>query len=104
VGSFRNGVKEGEGEIFYGNGAYFKGRFTDDRPNGYGVMRFNPATIYEGNYRHGLKSGSGKMTSPEGVYSGNWDADEKNGPGLMQYSNQDEYEGGWKGGLREGDG
>ena len=27
VGLFRNGMKEGDGEIFYANGAYFKGKF-----------------------------------------------------------------------------
>lgn len=46
VGMYRNGMKEGEGEIFYGNGAYFKGRFSEDKPNGYGIMRYSPNIIY----------------------------------------------------------
>lgn len=35
-------------------------------------MRFNANTIYEGSFKNGLKSGSGKLTSPEGIYNGNW--------------------------------
>lgn len=91
-------MKEGEGEIYYGNGAYFKGNFSEDKPNGYGIMRYNVNLIYEGTFKNGLKQGNGilyfyagRMTSPEGVYSGSWFSDEKNGFGSMRYANQDEY-------------
>ena len=46
VGNFRNGVKEGDGEVFYSNGAYFKGKFSDDRINGYGIFRYASNIIY----------------------------------------------------------
>jgi hypothetical protein len=42
------------------------------------------------------------MSSPEGIYDGNWQNDEKNGSGVMIFSNQDEYHGMWKNGLRDG--
>ena len=52
-------MKEGEGEIFYGNGAYFKGNFTEDKPNGIGFFRYSSSTFYEGNFKNGMKSGIG---------------------------------------------
>ena len=58
-GHFLNGGKEGEGEVFYGNGAYLKCQFSMDKPNGYGIFRYNPNTIYEGSFKNGLKSGTG---------------------------------------------
>lgn len=52
-------MKEGEGEIFYGNGAYFKGRFSEDKPNGLALFRYTQNTYYEGSMKNGLKSGNG---------------------------------------------
>jgi hypothetical protein len=31
-------MKEGEGAIYYGNGAFYKGNFSQDRPNGFGIQ------------------------------------------------------------------
>lgn len=62
-------MKEGEGEIFYGNGAYFKGKFMEDRPNGNAIFRYSPSTFYEGTVKNGLKHGHGISHSIQAKWS-----------------------------------
>lgn len=38
---FKNGKKIGRGQIYYANGSYFDGEFREDRPNGYGKIKYN---------------------------------------------------------------
>lgn len=61
-------------------------------------------TTYEGNFRDGMKWGSGNMISHEGEYKGEWAEDEKSGPGRMTFANGDVYDGQWRNGFRQGEG
>jgi antitoxin component YwqK of YwqJK toxin-antitoxin module len=80
------------------------------RPEGFGVIYDNlRCKIYEGNFRHGVKVGRGKLffSDQKILYMGNFEGDSQNGEGRLYYANEKNsvfYEGEFKNGLREGDG
>lgn len=64
---------------------------------------FTNGARYLGEYRCGVKRGTGKFYYPDGSsYDGQWKKDLKHGQGLYVYPNGDIYDGNWYKGLRHG--
>ena len=109
TGVFVNGQKHGFGEIYFPKvDARFEGLWTQDLANGAGIMQLggpSGAERYEGEYKNGLKAGSGRYSFSDGsVYEGTLSDDKVTGKGRLQYSNGDLYVGELKNGLRHGKG
>lgn len=109
--------------IKYPQGDIYEGEVDEQGlPHGFGTMKYEKRQYenwvesqvsykkYSGQWKHGVKSGQGKMEyykNGHGVieYSGNWDNDLPNGNGkLTKYSDVTNmtYHGEWKDGLRHG--
>ena len=76
AGTWKNGVQM-DGEFEWANGDKYKGPWKRNQMHGKGVFTWAPARlgdkgdVYEGDFRHGIRSGRGKWTSAMyGVYSG----------------------------------
>ena len=58
---------------------------------------------YEGEYRRGVKEGTGTFIYPDGSkYEGEWKAGVRAGLGKYTYANGDWYEGSWNDSYKEG--
>jgi len=73
-GKWVDGLLEGEGKLFYGNGTVYVGSFVNSSPNGYGVKTTNNGTIYRGYYTNSIENGEGTLSFPNGTYyTGEWE-------------------------------
>jgi hypothetical protein len=99
---------------------HYTGEFKDDQYHGYGVLR-DASCQYEGEWRNGLKEGSGTCRLQTGnEYVGHFSLNKKSGYGVMHYANANEttvdehgvitdsagdiYEGYWEDDLKSGSG
>ena len=74
---------------------------------GYGVLRKNKKTIYEGDWQNGLFHGWGKLTLSNSKftdYAGSFERGYFSGRGTLQYTNGDKYIGEVRGNCIEGEG
>ncbi len=67
---------------------------------------FPDGATYDGQYKNGLREGTGKYTfaGGKGFYSGDWVAGERHGVGTQRYPDKSRYVGEWRSGLRHGRG
>jgi hypothetical protein len=96
------------------------------KPHGEGTMTYKDGGEYVGNWKHGKRSGLGKMTYAKyalqdttgwtyqdyddqqgdgdvrDVYEGNWENDRKSGYGKMTYNTGEVYEGNWENDKKSG--
>lgn len=96
------------------NGSFEKlieGRIKDGETlDGYGTMFYNleKTTYYQGNWRDGIKHGTGKLVcitcNPTYTYIGDWKNDTMNGFGKIIYTGVGYYEGEIKNSKYEGSG
>jgi hypothetical protein len=127
-GSFINGMREGQGNIYYpdGENLYFTGEFQSDRMHGKGeVFYINGDLLYSGDIKAGFFHGNGKLYLSNGdVYEGQfrygliagegyyYDSQGKefmnsvtlNGEGKYVYSNGNVYIGEFTNGRMHGNG
>jgi hypothetical protein len=109
VGEFRNGMPEGLGTLTFGPdsewaGDISKGYFRDFIKNGWGSYDC-PEYTYIGNYRDGLKHGSGTTRFTSGhKYVGEFRDDWWNGQGRLSFASGGSYAGGFRNGLMHGKG
>ena len=110
----------------------YKGKITNGKPNGCGVLTYPDLTKYVGEYKNGLYHGQGTLTSEKGdfegdryvgefkegkkhgqgtytwsdgrKYVGEWDKDKYNGKGTINLLNGYIYEGDFKNGIPHGNG
>ena len=67
------------------DGSIYSGQWLEDERHGRGCLKIDGNT-YEGNFRHGMKSGDGKLTYKNGdSYSGWWKFGEKEGTGTYTF-------------------
>lgn len=73
-GEWVNGIKEGEGYIYYNNNNTYRGHFENGLRNGKGIMRYQADKSYaEGNFVKNLLEGPGTYTLASGTsFSGNF--------------------------------
>ena len=113
-GALKNGLAEGEGELIVNNNAdsdtnctiRYKGNFKNDIQDGYGrEENQEDNTVYEGEFKDGVKCGKGKLTYNDGtVYEGEFSDNVIHGKGVMKFANGREYEGEFKEGTMNGKG
>ncbi|KAL1139426.1 hypothetical protein AAG570_006410 [Ranatra chinensis] len=91
------------GCALYPNGDYYEGEYRNGLRNGSGKYVFKNGARYIGHYHKGMKQGVGTFIYPDGtIYEGEWKADLKHGYGAYYYANDDVYEGQWRNGFQEG--
>jgi len=115
--------------IRYKNGDYYKGEVNRHMlAHGKGVMTYNNGSVYEGDFKNGIRFGAGTYKSadgdeyigsfrndiPEGYgrasyidgsrYEGEWRHGGINGKGVFTYVSGDSFEGHFKEGIRDGEG
>lgn len=113
----------------YKNGDFYKGEVNRYMlAHGKGVMNYHNGSVYEGEFRNGLRSGAGTYETAEGDkyigsfrndipegygrvsyvdgsrYEGEWAHGVINGRGVFVYTSGDSFEGYFKEGIRDGEG
>jgi len=85
-GRWENGVYEGEGMYFFGNGMKHYGNFKNGEINGLGVRYYMEKGIYFGEWKNGRNHGKGMFIWPDGEkYLGSFKDDEIEGLGVLTW-------------------
>ena len=116
------------GELLLPNGDSYSGSLIGNVPEGRGKYVWQDGCVYEGEWRLGMRHGTGKMQWPSGTdydgefsggymygtgtyigsnkltYKGRWKLNLKHGLGYQVYPNGDVFEGSWIQGTPEGAG
>ncbi len=80
VGSWENGLRNGQGKYTWPNGDVYEGTWQNDNRHGYGVYLWNDGSKYKGNYSVGIRSGYGIYYYTNGnIYEGTWQNNLKHG-------------------------
>ena len=101
-GEFREGKKEGRGEMTFGSehplsGSTYVGQFKNDMPHGHGLMNYSNGATYTGGYQLGQFHGHGSMLFSNGDhYRGSYKDGLKEGFGVYTYVDGARYEGRWR--------
>jgi hypothetical protein len=104
-GTFATGQVQGEATLRYTAGAFYKGSFKNNTPDGHGYVRYADDRQYEGAIRMGELEGVGEMLYANGDdYKGEFKNDKPDGAGVMTYMLGGRYEGNWKNGKPSGSG
>jgi hypothetical protein len=102
-GYFKNGLKNGLGEMRFKNGDIYNGEWKNGIIEGIGEMRFENGDIYKGKWENRIIEGIGEMRFENGdIYNGEWKNNLLDGKGEMRFENGDIYKGEWKNGIIEG--
>ena len=65
-GNFKNGVRDGEGKMFFQNGDSYEGNFVNDVRQGHGVYHFKSGATWEGEFTEDKMNGEGEFTGANG--------------------------------------
>lgn len=65
VGTFKCGLRDGEGQMYFDDGVY-EGNWKDNKRNGQGIMRYSNGAIYMGEWRNDKFHGHGALL--KGIY------------------------------------
>ena len=69
------------------------------------TKQYDEGSVYEGEFKNGLRHGQGKYTMPDGfIYEGTWLDDQIQGAGVARYPTGQIYEGQFKQGVPHGKG
>ena len=69
------------------------------------IKQYDEGSVYEGEFKNGLRNGQGKYTMSDGfVYEGTWRDDQIQGAGVARYPTGQIYEGQFKQGVPHGKG
>jgi len=83
----------------------FKGGFKNGQRNGKGDIRWKDGVSYKGNMLNDMAHGEGVRVEVDGGrYKGNWVKNKRDGLGIQDYANGDRYQGDWKNDLQHGKG
>jgi len=105
VGSFRNGMRSGQGTFFFQNGSEYTGDWKDNQMHGHGQRKYLNGDVYVGQYRYGQRWGGpkGKMKFSCGdLYVGAWESDQFHGSGRYFFKNGTVLEGNFVHGTKSG--
>ena len=96
-GKVKKSKKEGEGKMKWTNGIYYEGNFKNDIMDGKGIIIGNNGNKYEGEFKNGLYNGQGKFTwvQEKEEYKGNYAYGRKEGYGEYKFKNGNLYKGNW---------
>ena len=94
TGSFKDGLRHGEGTYTVANGLVYVGEFENGLRNGEGTYTFANGNEYVGEFKNGVRNGEGVFTFANGnVYSGQFENDLRHGLGEYRFNNGDRYVG-----------
>ena len=66
VGTFKNGLLEGDGKSFGSNGKIiYDGKYKNGTPNGWGVLYLDEGGTYKSKFKNGRPEGVGLETTPD---------------------------------------
>ena len=111
-GEWLRGLRSGRGVDRDASGlVVYTGHFLADKKHGTGRLsikeshRSNRTSVYDGQYQHGARYGTGVFTWPNGdTYDGCWQSDRRNGRGVLRTIDGDVYDGKFVGDEKCGDG
>ena len=111
-GPCQQGLAQGEGQVLPSQpgGASYQGGFHAGLKEGQGRKTYANGDIYEGQWSHDFRAGSGRYAfGPQSpwagdVYDGQWRADKMHGIGTYQWSGNESYSGAWIDGRPNGTG
>lgn len=112
TGNFKYGHVDGDVEVKYRNGDYYKGVWNElsyipgDYPSGYGEMKNHDGSYYKGEWDcNGYKDkGYGKEIYDNGYYEGEFLNGKRHGKGKYVWNGGSYYDGEWKEGKQHGKG
>eukprot|EP01017_Pseudomicrothorax_dubius_P042844 TRINITY_DN704_c0_g1_i18.p1 TRINITY_DN704_c0_g1~~TRINITY_DN704_c0_g1_i18.p1 ORF type:complete len:200 (-),score=30.91 TRINITY_DN704_c0_g1_i18:118-717(-) len=69
--------------------ANYEGELLNNVPNGKGIRKYADGTVYQGEWKLGMRDGYGILSDSQGnkIYEGDWSRDLQNGEGVM-YNNK----------------
>ena len=89
----------------YKTGAIYNGQWKGGLRHGSGIMTWADGARYEGEWQYNQASGKGKFFHADGdVYDGNWNNNKANGFGVYTNQRGARYEGYWKDDQQHGHG
>lgn len=118
-GNWKNGKKNGGGNLYFINGDTYFGNFLEDIFHENGTYTWSGGNFYKGEYKNGKMNGKGKYYNKDRILErkGTWIDDEyqtnetgcisgncENGTGTYLWENGQKYEGEWKDGKMDGTG
>ncbi len=105
MGVRKNGIIEGEGRAVYTNGEVYKGEFKAGLRHGTGILYSADGLIlYDGDWKDNVQEGTGINYFCDGKerYEGDFKAGQREGDGVYYWENGDRYEGKWENDVRNG--
>jgi hypothetical protein len=104
-GEWKDGMMHGEGEYLFGDGKSYKGSFSNNNCEGFGIAEYPIGSSYEGQWKNGKFHGEGTMRSTDDLkYDGNWKNGKREGKGILTLPCGLTYEGEFKNGVPHGRG
>lgn len=121
VGSYKDGVRHGEGKLVYSDGSCYDGWFSDGKRdtseaqegNQRATYKKQDGYVYRGGFKNGLRHGEGEENRISGGSYSGWFAQDKydtseapegNQRATYTFPNGDFYVGSYRTGLRHGEG
>ncbi|XP_043706132.1 phosphatidylinositol 4-phosphate 5-kinase 9-like isoform X2 [Telopea speciosissima] len=102
-GSLLGSMPEGPGKYVWSDGCVYEGEWRRGMRNGSGKIQWPSGAVYEGAFFGGYMHGTGTYIGPDKVvYEGRWRLNLKHGLGCQTYPNGDVFEGFWIQGVTEG--
>jgi len=75
-------IKHGLGGLYYNNGRFYEGEWSNGHRHGHGFEKFDNGNTYEGQYHKGKADGKGTYKWRYGeIYTGQWNDGLRNGKG-----------------------
>lgn len=104
-GSLLGNIPEGSGKYIWSDGCQYEGEWRHGMRHGHGKLEFPSGAVYDGEFSGGYMHGEGTYIGPDKVtYRGRWRLNLKHGLGYQMYPNGDIFEGSWIQGTPEGPG
>lgn len=104
-GSFKNGIREGNGKMYYTSRNVYDGNWLNNVKNGKGKFTFIDGSEYNGDWKNDKYEGNGELKWASGhKYNGTWVNDKKSGYGTYTWPNGNTYTGDFLDGKYEGKG
>jgi hypothetical protein len=103
-GTFRNGLREGDGLVAFKDGRVFRGAFVNDQQVGHGSLTYPEGRKVEGAFRNYLPEGAAVETSAIATVDGQWKNGLLEGKALLIYPSGERFEGVYANGRRNGPG
>jgi hypothetical protein len=91
-GEFKNGVRVGNGKMYYVSRNVYYGSWANNMKSGKGKYSFNSGDEYNGDFKSDLYEGKGEFKWANGdIYNGGWVSGKKSGNGKLILSNGNSY-------------